>query len=221
MRSSSTSCAALRLQPRPSVSEDSRRSPKQTAAELQDIRRALNTFTRSLCKRRPSRGPAEDDREAIDLVLEHLQRHAGSLWGHVIALPRRVGGGIRIVARTNNLLEGFFHRMKHGERRRSGRKVLTDDFERLPAEAALVYNLTKPDYVEILCGSLKNLPEAFADLDIAQRDQALAILPSKGRTEAKPEAAFASLPHADRKIVRADSLFKETATCAGRSISAT
>lgn len=43
----------------------------------------------------------------------------------------------RLVDRTNDCLESYFHSLKHGERRRSGRKVVTQDFERLPAAAAL------------------------------------------------------------------------------------
>ena len=97
--------------------------------------------------------------------------------------------------------------MKHGERRRSGRKVLTDDFEHLPAAAALAYNLTKPHYIAILCGSIEKLPEAFAKLDMDRCARASAK-PSRDRGARKeePQAAFASLPHADREIVRAQAL---------------
>jgi hypothetical protein len=66
---------------------------------------------------RQLRGPAEDLRKAIDLILDHLECHGPSLWGHVIALPATAGGGIRLVERTNVLLESFFHEIKHGERR--------------------------------------------------------------------------------------------------------
>ena len=85
--------------------------------------------------------------------------------------------------------------------------MLTDDFENLPAEAALAYNLTKPDYVEILCGTLENLPGAFANLDTTKRARDLATLPSE-RTiaEESPRADFASLPRADRRVVRAKDL---------------
>ena len=198
---------ALRLNPKPSGDDESHLCVEQAAAKLRDIRKALRTLKRSLRKRRPARGPAEDTRAAIDLILAHLKEHENSLWGQVIKLPKNAGGGICIVARTNNLLETFFHRMKHGERRRSGRKVLTDDFEHLPAEAALAYNLTKPDYVEILCGSLEKLPEAFADLDITKRAQDLGTSPSERRVAKQdPQAEFASLPRADRKIVRSESL---------------
>jgi predicted nucleotidyltransferase len=66
-----------------------------------------------------------------------------TLWGQVIELPDEVGGGVRVVDRTNNLLENFFGSMKHGDRRRSGRNLLTQDFEVLPPAAALARNLTR------------------------------------------------------------------------------
>jgi len=145
----------------------------QTVETLRDIRQAVDDLTNSLRQRRPERGPAKDTRLAIDLVLAHLERHGDSLWGHAIPMPERLGGGIRLVDRTNNILEGFFHTMKHGERRRSGRKDLAQDFERLPPAAALAANLTRPDYVSIVCGSLDQLPQAFARLDAGDRRRSL------------------------------------------------
>ena len=207
----------LRLEPKPSQESGPAPSAEKAAAELSDIRRALDRFKRSLRRRRPARGPAEDTRQAIDLVLEHLKRHGRSLWGHVIELGDDAEGGIRVVARTNNILEGFFHRIKHGERRRSGRKVLTDDFERLPAEAALAYNLTKGDYVEIVCGSLENLSAAFAELDREERQRILATPHSEpNATAEEPRAEFASLPRGDRRIVRSKS-FRKRIEAAARS----
>jgi len=195
---------ALRLNPKPSGDHVPHLSVEEAVVQLCNIRKAVRTLKRSLRKRRPERGPAEDTREAIDIVLKHLEDHETSLWGHVITLP---GGLIRLVSRTNNILEAFFHLIKHGERRRSGRKVLTDDFEHLPAEAALAFNLTKPDYVKIVCGSLEKLPDAFADLDIARRSLALETTPSeRTATVEEPRADFASLPRADRKVVRTESL---------------
>ena len=103
---------ALRLHPEGKTAGATIPAPSLAASELQDVR------------------------EAIDIVLEHLERHGGSLWGHVIRLPKEAGGGIRLVDRTNNALESFFRRMKQGERRRSGRKVLTYDFEQMPGREA-------------------------------------------------------------------------------------
>lgn len=111
-----------------------------------------------------------------------------------------------MVHRTNNIQESFFKGIKHDERRRSGRKILTQDFEHLPAQAALAYNLNRSDYVEILCGSLQLLPKAFAKLDAEKhrRKQAGEELANVGSKATIPQIATASLPTEDRRLVRAD-----------------
>jgi hypothetical protein len=116
-----------------------------TAKKLDQIQTALQRLKVSLRRKRPERGPAKDTREAIDLILAHLDRHGPYLWGHAIRLLRHVGGGIPLVARTNNGLESLFHTIKHGERRRSGRKILTQDFEVLPPAAAETASLSTKD----------------------------------------------------------------------------
>jgi hypothetical protein len=177
---------------------------KEGTAELQDIRKELEAFARRLRRQRPSRGPAEERRQAIDTVLDHIGRHGNSLWGHVIQLPKSAGGGTRLVSRTNNQLEGFFHKIKHDERRRSGRKILTDDLEHLPPEAALARNLTHSDYVELVVGTLDNLPDCFAALDMRARE--MKLCDPESETSEPPQVESASLPRSDRRVVRAPSL---------------
>jgi len=204
----------LRLFPKNTSDGEARRSserrltPEEAQEELRDVRQDLDRWRAALVDRRPARGPAGDLREAVDEILAHLDRHQHSLWGHAVVLPPEAGGGIRLVDRTNNLEEAFFHRMKHGERRRSGRKILTHDFENLPAEAALAENLRHPDYVSILCGSLDELPAAFARLDAQQRDAVRAGLPEVPvRRRAAPDRTeSASLPAPDRNIVRTEAM---------------
>jgi hypothetical protein len=203
----------LRLVPKSSsgyskitVSEKS--TSNQAAAELRDIRQQVENLSASLEKRRPKRGPAKDIRNAIDLILRHIQDHSDYLWGHVISISKETGEKIRIVNRTNNILESFFRCMKHDERRRSGRKILTQDFENLPPEAALAYNLKCPDYVSIVCGSLEHLHEAFAKIDL---NRAKATIGSNHRVECKsvpilPTIETASLSSVDRKLVRTEQM---------------
>jgi hypothetical protein len=192
---------ALRLHPKweplPAPSVEAR------LKHLRDVQQAVEKLQRSLRDQRPSRG--QSLREAFDLVLDHLDRHGSSLWGHAIPVAS-APGGLRIVERTNVVLESFFHRMKHGERRRSGRKILSQDFENLPAAAALAHNLACPDYVKLLCGSLEALPRAFASLDAASRTRSL---PARRRAEsalAPPDIASPSLSKADRNTVRTGSV---------------
>jgi hypothetical protein len=179
---------ALRLRPKPSGRTSpapAGPTPEQAAGELRDIEAAVTALTASLRARRPERGPAQDQRQAIDTILAHLHRHGPTLFGHVIRLPPGVGDGIRLVDRTNNCLEGLFDDIKHGERRRSGRKILTQDLEQLPPAAALATNLRASDYVAIVCGTLDQLPQAFAQLDAASRRRSALV----ARDAARPPDA--------------------------------
>ena len=163
---------AQRLQPGPT----GRKQPlptSETQDELLDIQHAVTEFIERLQLRRPQRGPAKDVRQAIDLVLRHVDRHGPGLWGHAVELPEEIGGGVRLVDRTNYLLESFNGEIKRGERRRSGRKRLTQDMEHLPAGAVVALNLRDQDYVNVLCGSLDQLAPAFAALDADERMRSL------------------------------------------------
>ncbi len=195
---------ALRLVPSDNGVRE--RTQKASEQEMHDIRAAVERFVHSLKERRPERGPARDTREAIDVILVHLDRYGDSLWGHAITLPSEAGGGVRLVSRTNNELENFNRALKQGERRRSGRKTLSADFEHLPSEAALARNLLRPDYVEILCGSLDQLHHAFADLDADKRRRNLVAEHSSPPQShsATPEIASTSLPKEDRRLVRSE-----------------
>ena len=202
---------ALRICPRVSEKKGDKGyqkpSPGKTIKELQDIRESVNQLCESLMERRPERGPGQDIREATDLIMNHIEQYQQSLWGHEITVTGKSGKEVRLVARTNNLLENFFRTMKHGERRRSGRKILTQDFERLPPEAALACNLKQSDYVEILCGSLDRLPEAFAEIDAHKRKEALADHRiDRLKTLPVTKVVSASLPRDDLQFVRSKAM---------------
>jgi len=180
----------------------------ETEQDLEKMRTQLEKLVSSLEARRPERGPAGDVREAIDVILEHLVNHGKTLWGHAINLDDQAGGAVRLVERTNNLLENFFHRIKHGERRRSGRKVLTQDLEHFPAAAALVYNLEQPDYVSIVCGTLLRLPETFAELDRSERERSQQGIFADEQDDLGKvlQVASASLSTADRRVIRTEEM---------------
>jgi hypothetical protein len=202
---------ALRLQPKPPgrcVPAVPPPSVEQAASEIHDIEAAVQALTASLKTRRPERGPAQDQRHATDTILAHLQRHGPSLFGHIIHLPDHAGGGIRLLDRTNNCIEDLFDGIKHGERRRSGRKNLTQDLEQLPPAAALATNLRKDDYVAILCGALDQLPKAFAQLDARSRRRSAPVAREAARSEEANhcDVVSASLPSADRNLVRTEQI---------------
>jgi len=179
---------------------------KESIEDLDEMRHQFEAWTAALVNRRPKRGPGKDIRDAIDILLKHIDTHGDNLWGHAISLPERAGGGIRLMSRTNELLENLFGAMKHRERRRSGRKNLGQALEHLPAEAALAYNLEHADYVKIVCGSLEQLPLAFAQLDMENRNRKKKWLPSQEvvNLEQELQLSTSSLSPADRRLVRTD-----------------
>ncbi len=177
---------------------------EDTSQALQHIYSQYETWKDSLAGKRPSRGPGQDIRVAIDIIQKHIQRHGSTLWGHAIPLPESAGGGIRLTSRTNCLLENNFKHMKHGERRRSGRRILTKDLEFMPAEVAFTWNLKQDDYVKIVCGSLENLPAAFAELDQKKRiKQKNGIMQAdEKQSSIELQISSASLSTSDRRLTR-------------------
>lgn len=188
----------------------------ETSHDLEQMRKQLDKWVVSLRQRRPARGPAQDTREAIDIILEHMAAHGSSLWGHPIKLPEHAGGGLRLVHRTNSLAENFFGGLKHDERRRSGHKNLGQDLEHLPAEAAIARNFEDDDYVAILCGSRDQLASAFAELDRDAREQKRNLIQPEDREDivVVPHIASASLPTADRRVIRTEEMDRRIAAAA-------
>ena len=54
--------------------------------------------------------------------------------------------------------------MKRFCRRTTGKRRLHREVDAFSDQILLVFNLKTPKYVELICGSLDRLPEAFADL---------------------------------------------------------
>jgi hypothetical protein len=101
--------------------------------------------------------------KSIKIVLGHLEKYWDGLFGHCLNISDD-GQRYLMVQRTNNLAECFFRGIKRVMRRITGKKRLNREVDALPGHAFLVFNLKSLKYVELVCGSLDRLPEAFADL---------------------------------------------------------
>lgn len=139
--------------------------PEQAAARLQAIASDLQRYRKRLRQRIGTAsakrlGSTRPER----IILRYLDRYGDGLCGHPVARDA-AGRAVAVVDRTNNVIEQFFGRAKQGLRRRVGRAHLGRDMEDQPAQAALAANLRHPGYVQILCGTLEQLPQAFAQLD--------------------------------------------------------
>lgn len=126
-----------------------------------EIQEAFDRYFRTL---EPRIGSARSSlQKALRTVRKHLKPLQPFLFGHP-AVHDSQGQLLYVVERTNNALEHFFSSHHQSLRRRTGRKHLGRDLDQLPAHATLIHNLHDPLYVEILCGSLDQLPAALANL---------------------------------------------------------
>lgn len=145
--------------------------PALEAQRLADIKQAVEDYQAELRVRVETPGAGN----AINLspsatILKYFKRYGTHLFGHPTCRDDH-GVIVRVVERTNNAAECFFGRQKQQLRRRVGRAQLGRDLEDQPAQVALAANLHHADYVRVVCGSLDNLPEAFAGLDRSGFDQ--------------------------------------------------
>lgn len=145
--------------------------PEIEARRLAEIKRAVENYRQELRTRVPPEHSASTTNPSPStVILKYLERYGALLFGHP-SMRDDTGAIVAVVERTNNVAEHFFGQQKQQLRRRLGRANLARDLEDQPAQAALVANLNRPDYVRVLCGSLQNLPAAFAALDASALEQ--------------------------------------------------
>jgi len=142
-------------------------SPDIEVERLQEIKKNITLYQEKI-QQNVANAKAEKTKNIRtspeSIILKYLDRYKKHLFGHPIII-NKAGQIIGMVNRTNNGAEHFFGDEKQKIRRRVGRANLGRDLEDQPAQATLVSNLNHTDYVEIVCGSLDQLPDAFAQLD--------------------------------------------------------
>jgi hypothetical protein len=93
-----------------------------------------------------------------DIVEVHLKKYGPYLF------PAKTNGAVENNnVRTTNGIEFHWSEGKRTRRQTHGRTKLTRDFNALPSEYMLIPNLNNPRYVEIVLGSLEQLPEKLAE----------------------------------------------------------
>lgn len=93
-----------------------------------------------------------------DIVEVHLKKYGPYLF------PAKTNGAVENNnVRTTNGIEFHWSEGKRTRRQTHGRTKLTRDFNALPPEYMLIPNLNNPRYVEIVLGSLEQLPEKLAE----------------------------------------------------------
>ncbi|MEA3278791.1 MAG: hypothetical protein U9Q81_26535 [Pseudomonadota bacterium] len=181
--------------PRADVRAQQREFASLEAHRMREIEESLREYRAELGRRITSpQGAGSLSTSPSVVVVKYLDRYGKRLFGHPTRRDEK-GTIVAIVERTNNVLEHFFGNEKQHLRRRLGRANLGRDLEDQPAQAALAANLRDPDYVRALCGSLDQLPVAFAELD----EQALARATPLSRSNRDSK-----LQHRIRELLRGE-----------------
>ncbi len=179
--------------------------PALEIARLHEIKQAITRYREQL-KKQVVQNPGSSDAGVI--ILKYFDRYNDHLFGHPAKYDHK-GAVICVVERTNNVAEHFFGADKRRLRRRLGRAHLGRDLENQPAQAVFTNNLRHADYVRVLCGSMENLPAAFASLDQKEmqettpleRDNRDAELLRRVCTLMKDERRFQSSEPAHKLII--------------------
>ena len=93
-----------------------------------------------------------------DIAQVHLEKYEPYLF------PVKTNGTEEAkIVRTTNGLESHWSEGKRARRQIHGRSKLTRDFHALPSQYMLIPNLKNPCYIEIVLGSLEQLPDKMAE----------------------------------------------------------
>ncbi len=137
--------------------------PALEISRLKEIEKDLKKHAAELELAIPTVGKKVSNPSPQAVILSYLKTYGNNLVGHPVRYDES-GNVVAVMERTNNVAEHFFAVNNQRLRRRVGRKHLGHDLDQQPAQAALVLNLLRNDYVRVLCGSLQNLPDAFAQI---------------------------------------------------------
>jgi hypothetical protein len=119
---------------------------KEILLSLLELRAEFNQRARS--------GLDSHETKLYETALRHLDTYMPLLHKESDAAP-----GIR----TTNGLEGGWGKGKQALRKVHGRRRLTRDFDAMPAQYMLLLNLMRPVYIDLVLGSLENLPDKLAE----------------------------------------------------------
>jgi len=162
------------------------------------LKEEVESYCGILCERQKAGAATIAQQYAIDMILAYFDQYRAYLFGHFAVTYDDSGNTvIKLIERSNNIMEWTYRDQKHHIRRRTGTKNLGYAFERLFPAAGMIANLDNPAYQRtVLYGKTRSgLAELFAPLDTAM---------DYGDTpmcQDDCEEIGGRLPKADRRIV--------------------
>ena len=98
----------------------------------------------------------------IKIVLKHLEKYWEKLFVTNFEIDPNDSSKDIKMQRTNNILEGFFRKIKANQRRTHGNKNVGQDLNFYGSYLPIVWNLEDEEYVKTVYGSLEKIPVMFS-----------------------------------------------------------
>jgi len=162
------------------------------------LKEETSRFRGTLCGKLEDGAGSDAYASATRTILAYLDKYGRYLFDHFVTSHDASGGiVIKMIERTNNIMERSYRDQKHKIRRRTGIKNLGFVFEHLFPAAAMMDNLENPAYVETVLNNRTraDLAELFSTLDdiMDYRDTPM--------FQDDLQVVGGRLPTADKKIV--------------------
>jgi hypothetical protein len=148
--------------------QDSASDSKTIREEARQSRQELEKFHKLAGKFSGNKHYGPEVRRAYAVVAEHIDTYGPCLFLPEVDANGKAFPEFAIQDRTNNALEGFFGSHKRGIRRCTGKKDLSREFAACGPERMIAENLSDPQYVQLLYGSLDTLAERFAQVPVEE-----------------------------------------------------
>jgi len=177
--------------------EKDKKSPDELEA-VAKLKDEASRYRRTLGERLETGNCTDARANAFRIILAYLDKYERYLFNHFATSYDASGNiAVKLINRTNNIMEKSYRDQKHQIRRRTGAKNLGFVFEHLPPAAAMVGNLENPTYQQVVLGGKTrgDLIELFSSLDdiMVYRDTPM--------YQDDLHVVGGRLPKADRKIV--------------------
>lgn len=130
--------------------EKDKKSPDklETVAKL---REATSQFYDLLVGRLEESNITNAQADAMNTILDYFDQYEAYLFNHFVVTYDASGKiFVKLIERSNNIMERLYRDQKHQIRRRTGAKNLGSTFEHLPPAAGMMANLENPLYQRVV-----------------------------------------------------------------------
>jgi hypothetical protein len=177
--------------------EKDKKSPDKLEA-VAKLEEETSCYRSVLAERLLEAGTTDAQARAARTILAYFDQYESYLFNHFFVSYGDSGDAIvKLIERSNNIMEHSYRDQKHQIRRRTGAKNLGFVFEHLSPAAALMANISNPAYQQaVLCNkSRSGLADLFSSLDGVMdfRDTPM--------FQDDLEVVGGRMPKADKKIV--------------------